>query len=110
MKRLLFALALFASPALAQEPAQPQPSCTKAEDLIRDAAKHKVTVLGQFRDVTTHSGVHTDHLVIFEYPNSAHFLLVGFDGGCMVGFQEVDQAGVDDILDSVTRSAGKPGA
>jgi len=110
MRWVALLVTLFASvPAFAQEPA-PVPSCIHADDLIRDAAKHKVTVLGQFRDVTTHSGLHTDHLVIFEYPNSGHFLLVGFDGGCMVGFQEVDQSGVDDILDSVTKSAHGPGA
>ncbi len=119
IKALGFAFLLAVSSCGFNEPAfaQETPACL-TPDMIRVQAAHynkggvRVTELAHFSNVTSPTGVHMDELIIFSFTDFNH-IRVAFDKDadgklCYVGFQEIDDEMLEELLAALQPRAGQP--
>ncbi len=119
IKSLGFAALLAVSSCGFNEPAFAQTSTCLTPDMIRVQAAHsnkggvRVTELAHFSNVTSPTGVHMDELIVFSFTDFNH-MLVAFDKDadgrlCQVGYQEIDDEQLQELLSALQpRAVGQP--
>ncbi len=119
IKSLGFAALLVISSCGLNEPAftQTPPTCLTPY-VIRVQAAHynkggvRITELAHFSNVTSPTGIHMDEMVIFSFTDFNH-MLVAFDKDaegklCQVGYQEIDDEMLGELLNALQPRADQP--